>query len=278
MRRFRIVPTRRPYVLHLARRELGQRGGVGVEWDDEGSVRVPGPAKATRPVSVPRVHDTKTVHERVARLAPRRLFSHRRRRKRAAVVFAVIRDATRAKRVDDRAQGHAAAVRERGVGWEQGGAQAHACLRKCFGTRDVARRGGESRRVAWRDPERRGSRFSRLGSRFRLGEPRGDDAWRWRTRSRGAGARTCEHDAARSSDPKTVWPSMERALAVDDALFFEGVPFGTIEPPKTGSWCVGINPSVIAPRPCRPPPWDARRRRRADAHRRDTTPVCAVEV
>ena len=41
----------------------------------------------------------------------------------------------------------------------------------------------------------------------------------------------------------------ERALAVDDALFFGGVPFGPIERPKTGSWCVGINPSVMAPRP-----------------------------
>ena len=142
-RRFRIVPTYgRPYVLHLARRELGQRGGVGVEWDDEGSVRVPGPAKATRPVSVPRVHGAKAVHERAARLAPRRLFFNRRR----------LCNATRLKRVDDRAQGHAAAVRERGVGWEQGGAQTHACLKKYFGMRDVARRGGESRRVAGRDP------------------------------------------------------------------------------------------------------------------------------
>jgi hypothetical protein len=69
----------------------------------------------------------------------------------------------------------------------------------------------------------------------------------------------------------------ERALAVDDALFFGGVPFGAIERPKTGSWCVGINPSVMAPRPS-PSPRDARRRRRADAHRRDATPVCAVEV
>ena len=67
-----------------------------------------------------------------------------------------------------------------------------------------------------------------------------------KTRSRGAGARTCENGAAGSSDPKTVWPSMKRACAVADASFFGGVPFGPIERPKTGAWCVGIHPSVIA--------------------------------
>jgi len=50
--------------------------------------------------------------------------------------------------VDDRAQRHAAAVRERGVRREEGRAQTHACLR-VFGTRDVAvrrafERGGSS--------------------------------------------------------------------------------------------------------------------------------------
>ena len=177
--------------------------------------------------------------------------------KRAAVVFVVIRDATRAKRVDDRAQGHAAAVRERGVGWEQGGAQAHACLRKCFGTRDVARRGGESRRGAWRDPgipnaNKKGSRFSRLGSRSAsesLGETTRGAGGRARAAREHAPANTTRRARPTPKPSGRPWSARWRLTM----RCFSKASLGTIEPPKTGSWCVGINPSVIAPRPCRLP-------------------------
>ena len=109
-----------------------------------------------------------------------------------------------------------------------------------FGTERSAGRGKKVSHDAKGSP-----RFSRLGCRAHGARGMTRGAAR-KTRSRGAGARTCENGAAWSSDPKTVWPSMKRAFAVDDASFFGGVPFGPIERPKTGAWCVGIHPSVIA--------------------------------